>query len=101
VEFKAGVDIMTQFLKVKTVDEVLEIIGSLEPLASETVDLGSARGRVLAAEILAPEPVPHFDRAVMDGYAVRAKDTFGASETLPALLDIVGEVGASDPAQVA
>ena len=83
---------MTQFLKVKTVDEVLEIISNLEPLASETVELGSACGRVLAAEILAPEPVPHFDRAVMDGYAVRAKDTFGASETLPALLDIAGEV---------
>jgi molybdopterin molybdotransferase len=83
---------MMRFLKVKTVEEVLEILTGLEPLPSETVALGSVCGRVLAAEILAPEPVPHFDRSVMDGYAVRAKDTFGASETLPALLDIGGEV---------
>ena len=81
-----------QFLKVKTVDEVLEILNGLEPLPSEIMELGSACGRVLATEILAPEPVPHFDRAVMDGYAVRAQDTFGASETLPALLEIAGEV---------
>jgi molybdopterin molybdotransferase len=83
---------MTQFLKVKTVGEVLEIIGGLDPLPDEMVELESACGRVLAAHVLAPEPVPHFDRSVMDGYAVRARDTFGASETLPVLLDIAGEV---------
>ena len=81
-----------QFLKVKNVDQVLEIISGLEPLPSEIVELGHACGRVLATEVLAPEPVPHFDRSVMDGYAVRAQDTFGASETLPALLEIAGEV---------
>jgi molybdopterin molybdotransferase len=81
-----------QFLKVKSVEEVLEILGGLESLPSESVELGSACGRVLASESMAPEPVPHFDRAVMDGYAVRAKDTFGASEMLPALLDVSGEV---------
>jgi molybdopterin molybdotransferase len=92
VEFKTGVEIMMQFLKVKTVEEVLGILGSLEPLPSEVVALASACGRVVASEILAPEAVPHFDRALMDGYAVRARDTFGASETLPALLEIGGEV---------
>ncbi len=81
-----------QFLKVKTVDQVLEIISGLEPLPNEIVELDSACGRVLAAGITAPEPVPHFDRSVMDGYAVRAQDTFGASEMLPALLEIDGEV---------
>jgi molybdopterin molybdotransferase len=89
---------MMQFLKVKNVDEVLEILRGLEPLPSETVELGSACGRVLAAEIPASEPVPHFDRAVMDGYAVRAQDTFGASETLPALLEIDGEVAMGETA---
>jgi molybdopterin molybdotransferase len=87
-----GVDIMTQFLKVKTVGEVLEIVSGLRPLPDEVVALESAYGRVLAAEVLAPEPVPHFDRSVMDGYAVRARDTFGASETMPVLLEIAGEV---------
>lgn len=83
---------MSQFLKVKTADEVLNILKDLEPLGSRTVDLEFACGLVLAAEVAAPEPLPHFDRATMDGYAVRAKDTFGASETLPALLRIAGEV---------
>jgi molybdopterin molybdotransferase len=87
-----GVDLMTQFLKVKTVGEVLEMISGLKPLPGEVVELESACGRVLAAEVLAPEPVPHFDRSVMDGYAVSAKDTFGATETLPVLLEIAGEV---------
>jgi molybdopterin molybdotransferase len=83
---------MTQFLKVKTVEEVLELLNSIEPLPEETLGLGSSCGRVLADGMRAPEPVPHFDRAVMDGYAVRAQDTFGATETLPALLEVAGEV---------
>jgi molybdopterin molybdotransferase len=83
---------MTQFLKVKTVGEVLEIVSGLKPLPDEIVQLESACGRVLAVEVLAPEPVPHFDRSVMDGYAVRARDTFGASETLPVLIELAGEI---------
>lgn len=83
---------MTQFLKVKTVEEVLELLNGIEPLPAETLRLEASCGRVLAAGVRAPEPIPHFDRSVMDGYAVRAQDTFGASETLPALLEVVGEV---------
>lgn len=83
---------MTQFLKVKTVEEVLELLHSIEPLPEEALGLESSCGRVLAAGVRAPEPVPHFDRAVMDGYAVRAQDTFGATEILPALLEVAGEV---------
>ncbi len=49
-------------------------------------------GRILAEPVSAAEPVPHFARATMDGYAVRARDTFGASETLPAFLEVGGEV---------
>lgn len=83
---------MPQFLKVKTAQEVLAIIEKLTPLPSESVPLHAASGRVSAAPIRAPEAVPHFDRAVMDGYAVRARDTFGASETMPALLETAGEI---------
>lgn len=83
---------MAEFLKVKTAGEVLEIVRGLQPLDTETVPLDAAGGRVLAVPIHSPEPVPHFSRAVMDGYAVRAKDVFGASETLPALLETGGEV---------
>ncbi len=61
-------------------------------LPAEIVDTPTALGRVLATEIVAPHPLPHFARSTMDGYAVRAADTVGASETLPAYLRVVGEV---------
>ena len=83
---------MAEFLKVKTAEEVLSILDRFAPLPSETVSLSRAHGRSLAADIHAGEAVPHFARASMDGYAVRARDTFGASETLPALLETGGEV---------
>ena len=81
-----------QFLKVKTADEVLSILDCVKPLPSEPVSLALASGRRLASDMAATEPVPHFARATMDGYAVRARDTFGASESLPALLETSGVV---------
>ncbi|MFB6120613.1 MAG: molybdopterin biosynthesis protein [Halobacteriaceae archaeon] len=64
----------------------------------ETVPLDEARGRVLAERIDAEIDVPGFDRASMDGYAVRAADTFGADEADPAELDLAGTVHAgSEP----
>ena len=53
----------------------------------ETVPVGAADGRVVAEPIDAPAPVPGYDRAAMDGYAVRASDTFGAGDRSPAVLD--------------
>lgn len=83
---------MARFLKVKTAGEVLSILDCVKPLPPEQVPLARACGRRLASDIAATEPVPHFARATMDGYAVRARDTFGASESLPALLETSGEV---------
>ncbi len=60
-------------------------------LAERIATLDSA-GRVLAAPVVSPEALPAFRRATVDGYAVRAADTFGASESLPALLRVSGEV---------
>ncbi|WP_246308192.1 molybdopterin biosynthesis protein [Halorarum salinum] len=60
----------------------------------ERVPLREARGRVLAERIDAELDVPGFDRASMDGYAVRARDTFGAGEADPATLELAGEVHA-------
>jgi len=53
------------------------------PLAAEEVSLGEALGRVLAEDVRAEVDVPGFDRSNMDGFAVRAEDTFGASEATP------------------
>ncbi|MHB1134093.1 MAG: molybdopterin molybdotransferase MoeA, partial [Chloroflexota bacterium] len=65
----------------------------LHPLGrAEQVDLAAALGRVTAAAIPSPSDLPSFPRSTMDGYAVRAEDTYGASEGLPALLRLAGEV---------
>ncbi|WP_299263272.1 molybdopterin biosynthesis protein [Halorientalis sp.] len=63
---------------------------------TEIVPLREARGRVLAERIDAELDVPGFDRASMDGYAVRARDTFGADEADPASLGLVGAVHAGE-----
>jgi len=57
---------------------------------AESAPLANADGRVVAEPIDAPAPVPSYDRAAMDGYAVRAEDTFGASDRSPAMLRAVG-----------
>ena len=59
----------------------------------ETVPLDEADGRVLAESINSPRNVPDFPRAAMDGYAVRAEDTFGAGSRSPATLDVGEEPG--------
>ncbi len=54
--------------------------------------LAEARNRVLAEDIFSPEALPPFCRSTMDGFAVRARDTFGSSESEPALLEVIGEL---------
>jgi len=83
---------MDKFFKVKTTEEVLGIINGFDPVGSETISVEEAVGRILSADIVSPEDLPPFARSSMDGYAVRAKDTFGATESLPAFLEVVGEV---------
>jgi molybdopterin molybdotransferase len=63
----------------------------LKQLDSESVPIDAALGRVLAKDVVAEIDIPAFDRAAMDGYAVVAEDTFGASQTNPALLRLVSE----------
>ncbi|HEY4691087.1 MAG TPA: gephyrin-like molybdotransferase Glp [Anaerolineae bacterium] len=60
-------------------------------IASEAVPILDALDRVIAESPAAPGPLPAFVRSTMDGYAVRAADTFGASESLPAYLTVIGE----------
>ena len=82
-------------LTVMTPEELLTLIANtFAPLdrPPETVGLDRALGRVLAREILAEEYVPGFDRSTVDGYALRGADTFGCSESIPALLTCEGAV---------
>jgi len=81
-------------LHVKTPEEVLALIAEeFAPLQrQELVPLGAAIGRILAEDIAATEYVPDFDRSTVDGYAVRARDTFGCSDAIPAILPVAAEV---------
>ncbi len=62
----------------------------------ESVSIDDASGRVLAEDIVASLDIPPFDRAAMDGYAVKAKDTFHAGQFKPKILELVGEIHAGD-----
>ncbi|MBI2756292.1 MAG: molybdopterin molybdotransferase MoeA [Chloroflexi bacterium] len=70
---------------------LLEALGPSEP-RREAVETTDALDRVLAEDLHAANDLPDFPRSTMDGYAVRAADTFGAGEGLPAYLEEVGEV---------
>jgi molybdenum cofactor synthesis domain-containing protein len=63
---------------------------------TETVPLDDAVNRVLAEDLVAAMNVPPFNRAAMDGYAVKAKDTFGAGQFKPAICKVIGEIHAGE-----
>jgi molybdopterin molybdotransferase len=83
----------------------------IQPLSSEEIPLGQAAGRILAIDVSAHEPVPSFDRSAMDGFAVHAETTFGASPYVPIALQRAGRsrpgypctdaLGASEAIEVA
>lgn len=86
---------MPEFLKLTPPIEALEKFMDALPAAItgvEEVETIHAAGRVTANPVMAAEPLPPFSRSTVDGYAVHAADTFGASESLPAYLRLVGEV---------
>jgi molybdopterin molybdotransferase len=70
---------------------LLKALPASQPPA-EKIRTADALGRVSAVDLLAPEPLPGFDRSTVDGYAVCAADTFGASDSLPAFIEVAGEV---------
>jgi molybdopterin molybdotransferase len=80
------------FFQAVTPEEARAALTGFGPVGSEWVAVGAAAGRVLAEDVRSPADLPHFERANMDGYAVRAADTFGASASLPAYLRVVGTV---------
>ena len=90
---------MPEFLTLLPPDEARKkLLSHLSaPLvATETIDVASALGRISAEDIHAPQPLPDFQRTTVDGYAVRARDTFGATDSLPGYLNLIGEVPMGD-----
>lgn len=83
---------MKAFFKVVSPSEALRILLRTSPVDAEMVETVRARARVLAEDLYSQVDLPHFSRAAMDGYAVKARDTFGASASQPAYLKLVGTV---------
>src|SRR4029078_1491643 len=84
-----------QFLEVVSAEEArsrFEKHLNLRPLAAETVTLADSRGRVLAKDVVAAVDAPPFDGSNVDGFAVRATDTVGASDGNPKVLTLNPEV---------
>ena len=86
---------MPEFLTLISPAEARTVLLShlnISTVESESVGILHALNRVSAEEILAPHPLPSFTRSSVDGYAVKASDTFGATESMPAYMKVVGEV---------
>ncbi len=83
---------MSYFFKVKSLEEVMALREKFSPVESEKIPVFEAFSKILARDLIAPRDMPGFKRATMDGYAVVASSTFGASESSPAWLDITGTI---------
>ncbi len=83
---------MKPFFQLQTLEAVWERVRETGPLPAESVALAAAAGRTLLHDFRAPHDLPGFARSTVDGYAVRASDTFGATETQAAYLRLLGEV---------
>ncbi len=92
---------MRGFTRLIKLDNALRIVLSrVRMVCSETVRFDRALGRVLAEDVASKVDVPPFDRSAVDGYAVRAVDTFGASQRRPARLRVVGSIKIGSPTKL-
>jgi molybdopterin molybdotransferase len=83
---------LVEFLHVITADQFVLLLGGFRRLPSEHVPLEEALHRILSEDLIAAENLPEGARSTVDGYAVRAEDTFGASESIPAFLNLSAAV---------
>lgn len=90
---------MPEFLRLSPPNEALQTLlyalPNREPV-TEMINTTNALSRVNAADMRAPHPLPEFPRSSVDGYAVRARDTLGTSESMPGYLSLIGEVPMGD-----
>ena len=87
---------MDDFFNVLQVEELIQILQQMPALGTEELALENCRGRYLARDVRAAEDLPATNRCAMDGYAVRAGDTFGAGENNPAYLEKVKDLEICD-----
>lgn len=93
---------MSEFFTVRTPEETLSLLNDyFQPhVQTERISTYHALDRILAESLTSPQNLPNFVRSTVDGYAVNADDTYGASPGLPAFLEVVGEVPMGQSAQL-
>lgn len=79
-------------LKVITLEEFIKLIENIKEVKEEKVDIDRICNRVLSKDIISPCNLPGFNRSSVDGYAVKARDTYLCSDSMPAILKLIGEV---------
>jgi molybdopterin molybdotransferase len=77
------------------------ILSQVQPCGAEATSLLESLGRVLAEDVIAADDLPPFDNSAMDGYAIRADDAAGASRGAPVVLNVVADIAAGHPSDVA
>ncbi|MFZ1753143.1 MAG: molybdopterin molybdenumtransferase MoeA, partial [Caldilineaceae bacterium] len=85
---------MPEFFTVRTPPDAWKLLRQhfAPHIRTEQISTTDALDRVLAAPLASPQDLPEFARSTVDGYAVNAADTYGASSSLPAFLTVIGEV---------
>lgn len=83
---------MKEFFQVQTPEQLLQKIERFKPLSDERIPIEDSLNRVLAEEVISTVNLPEFPRSTVDGFALKAKDTYGASEKNPVLLKVIGEI---------
>lgn len=90
-----------EFFEVQSLEKVHAYTNRFAPVGVKTAGIAQAGGRILAKDVIATEDLPNFGRATMDGYAVPAASTYGASEANPAYLTVAGTVAMGEIASFA
>ncbi len=83
---------MKGFFKVQTPDELYKKLDRFKPLSFEKVKIEDSLHRVLDEDVISSINLPEFRRSTVDGFALKAKDTYGVSEKNPVILRLVGEI---------
>jgi molybdopterin molybdotransferase len=84
---------MKEFFNVVNLEQVFDHLEAFQRVDIETVSITASALRIIAQDVLADVDLPGFSRSTMDGFAIRAASSFGASEANPAYLTVVGQIG--------
>ncbi len=93
-------DNVKEFFKVLDIEQVLALVPQFPAVGVEQVALEAAFDRILAEDVFAAENLPAFARSTVDGYALQAASTFGASESSPAFFHLTGAVSMGESARM-